>query len=336
MEGKDSLTPYSQEQIAKGERLPEKLSSIRHEIETGEKLKLDYVIEQVAEASKAIKSKSDNRFVILGSMGMYTTLNELRENGQQLMLLEQRISGGKNDYDIGVHPEKLKQTMANFGWNEQTISLQRGRIENGNQMLDMMGRNELPHFPWQATTIQDQEVNVQAPEEMIFEKMSVLINPGNDENSETRMREIKWGVDIKLIKTYLMMKNGWSDTEVEAHLAKKWDEYIEDTRYQGVSGLVERVAGGESVGVVVIDALRKRLGKEEIVDAKQELLGVFGQGAENTIQSLLASTSDTEFSAHLKALIDIQTGSRLDYGEASQQATKEYSSLLQGQKVQKN
>lgn len=335
MEGEVSLAPYSKEQITKGEKLPERISSIKHDVETGEKLKLDYVVEQIADVSKSIAAKTDKKFVVLGSMSMYATLNELKTDGEGLMLLEQRISGGKNDYDIGVRPEELNETMTSFGWSEDTKKLQRGKVGNGSQMIDMMGRNERPHFPWRQTEVVGQECFVQTPEEMVFEKISALVNPNSDDKGETRLREIKWGVDIKLLKTYLTMKNNWSETDMEEYLAKRWGEYVEDTRYQGVTELSERVGEREGVEDVVRDALKKRLGKEQIDDVKQELVTIFGQGREPAIQGLFMSRNATEFSEKMRGLIDLRAGSKLTYEEASQKATQEYTGLLKGLLKQK-
>ena len=327
MEDKLSLAPYSWQQLTNGGKLPEKISSVRNDLETGEKLKFDFVLEQISNDSKAINSKTDNKFVILGSMGMYVTLNELRKNNQKLILLEQRISGGKNDYDIGVRPDELQSTMSDFGWNEESKKLQRGKVENGGQMIDIMSRKELLHFPWRQTEVENQKIFVQTPEEMIFEKINAYINPRADKNGESAIPEIKWGIDIKLIKAYLVIKNNWSEKDVKNHLNKKWNKYIEDTRYQEVPELTQRVTRGESVGQVIVDVLKKNLEKEQITDVRQELLKIFGQESEINIQSLLSSSSDTEFSASLKSLIDIQAGTKLSYGQASQKATQEYTKL---------
>jgi len=329
MEGETSLSPYSKEQITGGEKLPEKISSIGFDVETGEKLKLDFVLERLADVTKEIQEKTKNRFVLTGSMGMYATLNELRSNGQQLMLLEQRISGGKNDYDIGMRPNELQETMVNFGWNEESKKLERGKIGDGGQMIDIMSRKELTHFPWYQAEVGGQKILVQTPEEMIFEKMSALIKPGVEDGGESRMREIKWGVDIKLLKTYLMMKNNWSDADVESHLNKNWDNYVEDTRYQELSELSDRVANGESVGGVILDVLKRRVGKEQVTDVRQELLGIFGQEADTNIQALITSSSDTEFSANMRSLMDKQYGPKLSYQQATEIATNEYKKLLE-------
>lgn len=329
MDSEASLSAYSPEQVTKGEKLPEKISSIAHDVEAGEKLKLDLVTEQVGIVAQEIKGKTQEKFVVLGSMGMYATLNELRAGGNQLMLLEQRIGGGKNDYDIGVKPEVLTQVMTSFGWTQEAQKIQRGFVGKDSQMVDLMGRKELPHFPWRESNIEGINFYVQTPEEMIFEKISALVNPGKNDNNETRMREVKWGIDIKLLKTYLMVKNNWTETQVEAHLENRWSDYLEDTRYQGVLELAQQVDKGEAVSEVIKQVLKQRLGKDKITDPRQELLLIIDDKSATTyIDSLLQSKSGIEFSSLMKNLLDIRAGGKLDYKDATQKATQEYNNLL--------
>ncbi len=328
MDSEASLSAYTPDQVKKGEKLPERISSIAHNVEAGEKLKLDLVTENVAEVTTAIKGKTLEKFVVLGSMGMYATLNELRSDGQQLMILEQRIAGGKNDYDIGVRPEALATAMSSFAWNPEAQKLQRGYVGEGRQMVDLMGRGELLHFPWRETNINGVTFFVQSPEEMIFEKMTALINPGNEDTGEARMREVKWGVDTKLLKTYLIMKNGWTEAQTEEHLASKWNDYIEDTRYQGVSGLSQEVETGKPVAEVVKEVIQKRLGKEQVDNPKQELLAIFGQQSETLVDTLLQSSTGSDFYVAMKNLLDQRAGGKLAYTEATSKATTEFNKLI--------
>ena len=290
---------------------------------------LDLVLEKIAEVSRSIKERTRECFVILGSMGMYATLNESREQeGGQLLILEQRIAGGKKDYDVGVHPESLNRVMDDFGWDSEAKKLQRGTIGGGKEMIDLMGRRELPHFPWRETEINGEKILVQSPEEMIFGKIEALINPGADEQGESNVREVKWGVDIKLLKTYLMQKNGWNDEQVEAHLSQKWNNYVEDIRYQGVSELADLVRSGAPIEKVVSKALQKRLHKPEIGDLRQELVGIFGDKGKDQVESLLSATNAQQFEMSLRALIDLRVGKKLNYEEASRIAKEEFSGLI--------
>ena len=329
-----NFRPYSEEEIAEGEKLPEKISSITHSVEAGERLKLDLVLEKICEVSRSIQEKTGERFAILGSMSMYATLNELRskQEGGQLLILEQRITGGKNDYDVGVYPESLNQSMDDFGWDSEAKKLQRGTVGNGKEMVDLMGRRELPHFPWRETDIGGEKILVQSPEEMIFEKMGALIEPGTDEQGEVRIGEVKWGVDIKLLKTYLMLKNGWDNAQVESYLSQKWNDYVEDTRYQGIRELSNLVENGTSVVEVVRTALQKRLGKTEVGDLRQELLNLFGEQGKEQINSLLSASNTTQFETSLKGLIDLRAGKKLSYEEARKISEGEFSKIVESDK----
>jgi len=282
MENESSLSPYTSEEITDGERLPDRISSIKHDIETGERLKLDVVIKQAKEVAESIQGATKKRFVFLGSMGMYLTLNKLRENGKELMLLEQRISGGKNDFDVGVHEGELKTTMDDFSWDDESSQLQRGKVGNGDQMIDIMARNELPSFPWCQVEIEGTKCLVQTPEEMIFEKIDALVNPRADDEGQPRKPEVKWGVDIKILKTYLMMENDWSKEQLEEHLSKRWGDYSDDVRYQGLSELASKVGQGKSAKEV----LAEKLGKETVDDVGKELIDLLGTGNEKVVERL--------------------------------------------------
>lgn len=192
------------------------------------KSKMDTVVGRALEVAAVVSDATDNKYVILGSMSMYLTLSEIRKVGEKLALIDQRISGGKNDFDIGVHPEKISDTMNDFGWDDKAQKLRRGKVGINNQTVDMLSKRELPHFPWQEVHIGEKSCIVQSTEEMIFEKMMLLIKPGIEEDGQQRTREIKWGIDIKLLKTYLREKKGWSEEKVDEHLTRRWDEYMED------------------------------------------------------------------------------------------------------------
>src|SRR4030042_4458874 len=113
-------------------------------------------------------------------MSLYAHLNKLRSDGTHLMLLEERISGGKNDYDVGVSEEKIQETMDQLGWDDEAKNKKRGFIGEGRQKVDIMVRKELPHLPWETAEINGETFFVQSPEELIFEKMSGLIDPGRN------------------------------------------------------------------------------------------------------------------------------------------------------------
>lgn len=333
-----NFQPYTKNEMVEGGNLPEIISSITHVVEVGEGLRLDLILNKICKVSRSIHRRTSERFAILGSMGMYATLNELRsrQGVQQLLILEQRIAGGKNDYDIGVHPESLNKSMDDFGWDDNAKRIQRGTVGGGEEMVDLMGRLELPHFPWRQTEVSGEKILVQSPEEMIFEKMGALINSDVNEQGKARIKEVKWGVDIKLLKTYLILKNGWDDERVESHLSQKWNDYLEDTlgytRYQGVRELVNLVKNGVSVEVVIRDALRKTRNEIGQGDLRPELMNRFGEQGKELIDSLLLASDASRFETSLKALIDLRAGRKLSYEEARKKSEEEFSKIFESNK----
>ncbi len=327
MVGNQELASYTSDELRAGASLPDKISSISHDIENGTEDKMEVVLRQLTQVGDTVANNTANKFVILGSMGLYLSLNEVRQDNERFTLVDQRISGGKNDYDIGVHPEDLSITMSDFNWDEQTQALQRGKVGQNNQMVDLMGRRELEHFSWREVQIGDKLYHVQTPEEMIFEKMNGLVNPGLNDEGTLREREIKWGIDIKLLKTYLGEKNGWTEDQVEQHLADSWNYYTEDNRYQGVYDLLKEVKAGRSIQVVLEETVRLRTGKSESIDVKEELIKQFGTENEKDIDELLSTESSSIFELKLKILIARKSGKQLSYEEVTKIASEEYAKL---------
>ena len=161
---------------------------------------------------------------------------------------------------------------------------------------------------------------------MIFEKMDALLHP-NDK------RELKWGIDIKLLKAYLSIKNGLTAQEVEDHLDKRWDDYTNDVRYGIVLELSEQLKEGRTVTEVLQTFLTDRTG-EETIDLNQKLLGLFGHDHQPEIDELINAETTEEFEKRLGALLDEKQGPRLSYREASEESNNEYAKLLSQPLVQ--
>lgn len=259
---------------------------------------------------------------------MYSLLSELRVNGRELMILEQRISGGKNDMDIGVAEEEIASIMEDFGWDDVDKGEKRGLVTEGSLMVDVLSRKEKPHFPCQKVSVNGREVQAQSPEEMIFEKLSALLNPASGDDGKPGLGEIKWGIDIKLLKAYLMEKNQWSSEEVENHLSKRWGDYLEDTRYETVRGIMEKVDEGGSVEGVLRSALEQKEGKPIIGTVKQSMVSEFGEEHETVIDTLLASNSKEEIDKLLRQLVDFKLQPALSYQESTEKADVKFQSLF--------
>ncbi|MBU1071132.1 hypothetical protein KKG65_01835 [Patescibacteria group bacterium] len=331
MEGESNLQAFSVEQLSTTEKiLPSKIAEITHDIEAGERRKLDVVLENVSEAAKNVSGKTQEKFAFMGSMGMYALLNELKQDDSKigdLMLLEQRIAGGKNDFDICVEEDKKQKVMQEFGWGEKEQELSRGYVGLGKQMVDFLVRQENSDFPWQAVVLEGKTIYVQNPEEMIFEKMGALIDPGLDEGGEQKKAEVKWGVDIKILKTYLLVKKGFTFEQLDTYLADKWKVYAEAKRYGSVMQLAENFGLTETVKDLVKPVLEKAL-RRESNDVRADLIAYAGEGSEQIVDTLLAVTDKASFVESMKVFVDHKMGKLDTYEEAQAKANLQYKEIL--------
>jgi len=226
------LSSYSTEQLGEEGVLPEKIASISHDVQVAEGQRLTHMLTLTTEVTNAVKEKTQRPFVLRGSVAMYALLNDLKSHNQvqNLTMLEQRIAGGKNDFDVAFNPDEVEGAMNDFGWNEQEKANRRSvfGLAHGKAMVDISGRVQLPSFPWVHVDVNGVSVLVVNPMEGILERMSIL------SDSETPDKQIKWGVDVRILKAYLIVKNSWSEEQLEAELSKSWDKYQDDIRYQGV------------------------------------------------------------------------------------------------------
>lgn len=184
MTKENPLSSYSSEQMEKGEAFPEKISSLSFDVEAGERLKLEFIMERLEDLLQRVREKTNREFVVFGSMGMYILLHELKKQGEPLMILEQRISGGKNDCDIGVDDDDFEKIMDDFGWNTKAKELHRGKLPPNTQIVDLMKRKHLSRFPWKEIRIGNSKCLVVNPEEMIFgsenkENITRLLSSGS-------------------------------------------------------------------------------------------------------------------------------------------------------------
>lgn len=331
MESEINLQAYSTEQLSTTEKiLPEKIAEIAHDVEAGERRRLDVLLDGASEVATGVASKTEERFAFLGSIAMYALLNELREKNPQigeLMLLEQRIAGGKNDFDVCVQLGKKQKVMDQFGWSPKQQEDSRGHIDSENQMVDFMERLEKPDFPWRAVKLKGETVLVQNPEEMIFSKIDALVNPGLDDEGKKRTREIKWGVDIKILKAYLLIDKGMKPEELDTYLAEKYKIYAEGERYGPVIQLAEGFKSNETIPDLLRPALEATI-KRESTDTRMDLIEWCGAGSEMIVDQLLKSPNKEDFVNALKLFVDHKMGKLPTYEEAQSEATSKYGELL--------
>ncbi|GEM_PF-2967509 len=330
MDEERKFEPYKMEQIEKGESLPERLSSVEHDIEVTEGLKIDKILEQTAQTNEAIAAKTNVDFHFSGSIGMYLMFNELRGEGRELMALEQRIAGGKNDTDVTVSAADRDRLMNDLDFDEESKAKMRGGVAGAKHaMVDIQTREPLPSFPAQTIEYQGQEIKVQSPEQMIFDKIRALTDPGRDDiTGEQRGREVKWGVDIKLLMAYLIEKNDWTETDLEEHLEQKWDKYIEEQTNQRVEPLVEQKRQGRSNERILKSVLASASGQESIENVEDALQNVLGSESQDLIHDLLAADSPEDFGEAVKKALAKTSYRPQPYKEAAAKAEREYQKLI--------
>lgn len=339
-----SLRAYSTEQLQTGESLPARISSIAHEVGVAEGKRVEYMLAEAGSLASEIKAVTNRDFHYLGSIAMYAHLSQHRgSEGSHLQILEHRIAGGKNDFDVAFSVQDyLGGVMDEFGWDEEAKRLSRGKVGSSTVMVDLMGRDRLPSFPPETVTYEGQEIPAQNVEELLFEKVQALVDPGSDDSGTTRGREIKWGVDIKIIKAHLLMLQreedpGYSEDQLDAYLSGRWLVYQKEKREaelswsEGtISSLEEKIKGGTSVHDVLAEAVSQQL-DVPIEEVKQDLLksvAAILDGDEALAQRLVDVTADG-FRALMREVLERRMPAPISYEEAMRRAEEEYAKLLE-------
>lgn len=322
-----NLHPFTIEQLTTSERLiPEKIAEINNDVEAGERRRLEVLLDDALEVARNVAEKTNEKFAFTGSIAMYALLNEMQQENPdvgELMLLEQRISGGKNDFDVCIPLGKKAQVMREFEWNEERTSKGRGHVGSGRQMVDLMERTETDEFPWQSVSLNGETILVQSPEELIFSKVHLLVRPGVDEEGKPREREIKWGVDIKILKAYLMVKKDMSIEELDAYLAGKYEIYLESERYSTVKQLAESFEKTGNAEATLTPVLEQMLGRP-VSDLRADLLTTVGGGSEEMVDQLHGARDRGEFERALRGVVDLREGERLTFTQAQEEAGIQY------------
>lgn len=317
------LRAYAKEDLKKPDLLPEKLSSVNQDIEATDRLRLDVVLEEIAKNTKAIKAATSKRFVVMGSRAIYALMNQHRQEEGDLMALERRIAGGKNDFDIGVNPAEFESVMNDFSWHGENRAQNRGSVgEVGG--IDLNSRAELKDFPWVETEVNGEKVLVQSPEEMILEKVDALVSPGRDDSNQEREREVKWGIDIKLLKAHLALTTKMDDSQLEGYLGQKWNTYI-DQKYLGqVLPIIEAVKNGMSAEISIASLLN--VPPENVAT---ELTKMSGESALPIINDLLDPNKKDQFRDNMAKFAFMRLGrTNYDYPQASSIAIEEFNKIV--------
>ena len=323
---------YNLEQLS-SEILPERISSIHFDVEAIEGKRLDRNFERIEISTHNIKKHTDEKFAYIGSMGMYPLLNELKDLDEKvgdLAILEQRVSGGKNDVDVAFLPGKIRKVMLeDFGWDSEAVSKQRGKLEGYDATLDIMERGELEHFPWREVTLGNETFFVQNPREAVCEKINAFLTDNYDEKGELTSNEVKWGIDIKLLKTYLIVSENVTPEELEEGLSEDWEVYIKGKvdkyeEYYKVIKDVSELLNSENTPEEVI----KGFVSDTELEVKEFLKYKYPFADEEEIRSVLESDNKESFYLSLKKILDKNKPVHRTFDEAQDLASKEYEKLL--------
>ena len=321
-----SFDAYNLEQLSE-KILPERISSIHFDVEAIEGKKLEKNLETLEISTHSIKEHTDEKFAYVDSMGMYPLLNELKESNEKLddlAILEQRVSGGKNDIDVAFLPGKMGRVMLeDFGWDSEAISKQRGHLERSETTLDIMEREELEHFPWREVALGNETFFVQNPREAVCEKINAFITDKYDGKEELEPGEVKWGIDIKLLKTYLIASEGITPEELEKSLSEDWESYQFEKRYGSITKLSEKLNKNNTPEEVI-----KNFVDSPDTNVNKLIKERFPLSSNNDIENVLESDSKESLFKSLKSIVDKNLSEYKNFKEAQSLAFIEYEKLL--------
>lgn len=311
-----NLKSYSSEEI-KTANLPEKIQEIGHLVEFIEMTNVDTQLETTTKTYEELKktAKEPTDICVVGSNGMYLLFEDLKAEGDSLQILKQRCQKGKNDLDFGLTPEQARRgdqiwSFENWVQNEDRHSGGHGTltIEDRKVVVDLLQRPQLKGFEWIETKYKDKVLKIQTPEEMIFEKIRSLAR------SDITRIPLKWGIDVKLLKYYMIKTQGFeSDDKLDEYLAKRWEEYQDSQREQDAVGLI-----GQRINVETYSQLISRVLNQPIEQIMQALERTNGYSS-SEVQHILESETDEIF---IQKYIELsrKDKNRMTYTQVSEKA----------------
>jgi len=341
MEGQDQvditqtkkiLEPYSLEQLSVI-NLPENLARHTNEIEMEDgKEPYEQTIKNLTEVGTALNNKMEGEeYAFTGSMSMYALWYDFmnsKPNVDIKRVLNQRVKGGKNDFDIAIREERKLPVMRDkLGFDEDAISKQRGIV--GNHMVDIQVRPQIKDFPYKEVNLGEEKVLVQNPIEGIFERMSALAYEQIGNDGKVNPNEVKWGVDTKLLKLYVMLSENLTEEKLEEKLANLWSKYQEGKKYQYVEYLVSQIKQGKDQRELLLPGIRNFLNEDISIEElpekmKESFSGVSAESVDN-----LLYTKDLElFRKVAKELIDSVTPKGDSYEEMHEKANENYNAII--------
>lgn len=329
----NALRPYTLEELSVIS-LPENLAEHTNEVELEQgKDPYGQTITNLTQLSRDLNSHMvEEKYAFTGSMSMYALWNDLMERKPDINIkrvLNQRVKGGKNDFDIAIREERKEVVMTEkLKFDEDAKAKQRGVI--GNHMVDIQVRPVISDFPHKEVQLGEQKVLVQNPIEGIFERMSALAYPQVTNDGKENRKEIKWGVDTKLLKLYVMLSENLTEEELEVKLEGMWNKFQEGKRYQYPEYLASQVKEGKDQKELLLPSMSKLLNESISIE---ELPGKIKEKFPNIKPEIideLLNTKDSEiFLKDIKLLIDLVTPKQDSYEEMSEKANENYRGITQ-------
>ncbi len=326
-EGGGSLGSYTLDEL-KSTPLPENLSSHSHpiQIEEGES-ECSKTIQNLGELVGELNHRlGDEKCALGGSMAMYLLWDNLMKEDNSIDIkdrLNERIRGGKNDYDLMLESGRDDIVMQKLGFSDSDIKRRRGFVAN--HMVDVLGCSEKRSFPNKEVVVGGQEFYVQNPYDSLFEKLTALAYPQIDDSGNDRPKELKWGVDAKLYKLYLQLSEKISEDELNEKLAELWPKYKEETREVRAKETALEMDLGKSARDIIANMFKKPFSSdEELISKAQEL---YPNVSTDLIVDLIGSVDKESFVENIMKVFQIVDKDSDSYLEMYSKAEENYSAI---------
>ena len=133
-ENENSLDSYTLDEL-KSVSLPTNLALHAHPIQVEEgKSEYSKTMENLGEVVSELNRRlGDEKCAFGGSMAMYLLWNNLMKEDSSIDIkdrLNERIRGGKNDYDLMLESGRKNSVMEKLGFKDSDMKLERGLVAN--------------------------------------------------------------------------------------------------------------------------------------------------------------------------------------------------------------
>jgi hypothetical protein len=207
------------------------------------------------------------------------------------------------------------------------MAKQRGRI--GNHMVDIQVRPTIKDFPYKEIKLDEERILVQNPIEGILERMSALAYPQIGNDGKENPKEIKWGVDIKLLKLYVKLSENLTEEQLEKNLESMWVKYQEGKRYEYAGYLASQVGEGKNPRELLLPSISKLLNEDiTINELSYRIKEMYPTVGEKVIDDILDSNNSEVFLTNMKQMIDNISPKLDSYEEMSRKANENYYAIV--------